>query len=222
MITVAAPVVSHDEGLTLAQRAYRQVKELIVTLAVPPGSTLRETELQRRLGVGRTPLREALHRLAQEGMLHIYPRRAIVVAKLGMSEVRQIFEVRLALEAMSAALAAQRMTEREKETLLGLGAALHRTRDETDVSHFLQADQAFHRAIAQYAQNGLLVDQIDHLLTLNLWLWNTYFATRGARGTDLFAHEPIIEALTAGNAPAAETTMREHILHSKEQLLAGL
>jgi DNA-binding FadR family transcriptional regulator len=75
--------------------------------------------------------------------------------------------------------------------------------------------------VAQYAQNTLLVAYIERLQVLNVWLWNMYFETCGVRNTDLFAHEPIIEALKAAQPKAAETAMREHILRSKEQLLTG-
>jgi DNA-binding GntR family transcriptional regulator len=138
-----------------------------------------------------------------------------------VQEIRQIFEVRLALETASASLAAQRIAAREMEALLALGAEVRRSRDEADVSQFLHADQAFHRAIAQCAHNTLLAEHVDHLLSLNLWLWHIYFEACRMRGTDLFAHEPIIEAIAARDAGAAATAMREHILCSKEQLLTG-
>ena len=217
-----APVLFADsDGVTAAQQAYTQLKDLIVTLALRPGATIREGELQEKLGLGRTPLREAIHRLSHQHMLHVYPRRAVVVAKLGVQEVRQIFEVRLALETASASLAAQRIAARELEALLAIGAELRRSRDEADVAQFLHADQAFHRAITQYAHNTLLAEHVDHLLSLNLWLWHMYFETCGMRGTDLFAHEPIIAAIAARDAAAAATAMREHILSSREQLLTG-
>lgn len=212
-------LAANDWQLTLAQRAYIDLKELIVTLALPPGATIREADLQERLDVGRTPLREALHRLALDGMLHIYPRRAIVVANLGMSEVRQVFEVRLALETSAAALAAERATSAEIAALEALGAELSTSRSDVDVTTFLKTDQALHRAIAAYAQNALLAGYIDHIQSLSLWLWHSYFATRPLRGTDLFEHDPIVAAIAAGDAPAAAAAMSDHIRHSKEQLL---
>ena len=206
---------------TLAHQVYVQLKERIVSLALPPGSTLREADLQQELGIGRTPLRDALQHLAHDGMLRIYPRRAILVAKLGLSEIRQLFEVRLALEPAAAALAAERLTERGLQSLGALQAELRESRERPDAASFLRADQVFHRAVASFAQNALLWEYIDHVQTLNLWLWNMYFEAHGVRGGDLFAHEPIVEALLRGDARAAEAAMREHITRSKEQLLAG-
>jgi len=222
MVAAESAPTATDEELTDAQRAYLHVKELIVTLALAPGATVREADLQQRLGLGRTPLREALHRLAHEGMLHIYPRRAIVVATLGMAEVRQLFEVRLALETASASLAAERVTDQELAALRALGARLRESRAEVDVSRFLHADQAFHQAIAQYARNALLAEYIEHVQGLNLWLWHIYFRACPARGADLFAHDPIIAALAAHDAPAAAAAMGDHIRQSKEQLLSRL
>jgi DNA-binding GntR family transcriptional regulator len=207
---------------TAAEQAYQRVKELIVTLALPPGTTVREAELQQLLEVGRTPLREGLHRLAYEGMLHIYPRRAIVVAKLGVSEVRQVFEVRLALEPAAAGLAAQRVSPEDIEALHVIAAQLANRRDEVDSGQFLHIDQALHRAIARYTRNALMERAIAHVQTLNLWLWHSYFAARGTRQVDLFSHEAIVEALENRESLAAEAAMREHILASKEQLMSGL
>lgn len=211
-----------DEALTAAHCAYDRVKAMIVALELPPGATIREVDLGERLETGRTPLREALHRLAAEGMLHIYPRRAIVVATLGMAEVREVFEVRLALESSSAELAAQRCAPAAIEQMVALGVELRAAHEAGDVTRFLAADQLFHRALADHARNPYLARYIDHVLTLNLWLWNMYFAAHGSHRTDLFVHEAIIAALVAGDGPRAESAMRDHIRASKEQLLAGL
>jgi len=209
-------------GETAAQGAYSRIKDLIVTLQLPPGSTIHEPEVQRQFGVGRTPLREALLRLYYDGMVQIYPRRAIVVTKLGVREVRQLFEMRVILERSAASLAAQRATDVETQELLRLGVELRASHDKTDASEFLKADLVFHRTIAHYAQNAFLWDEMDRILTLNLWLWNMYFAARGVRGGDLLAHKPILDAIVAHDAAAAEAAMAEHILHSRELLLTGL
>lgn len=211
-----------DEALTTAHGTYLRVKEMIVRLQLAPGARIHEADLCEQLNTGRTPLREALHRLAIEGMLHIYPRRAIVVATLGMPDVRQIFEVRLALESSSAALAAQRCTPADEASIVTLGAELRAAHEASDVAHFLAADQLFHRSLARCAQNPFLERYIDHILTLNLWLWNSYFAAHGNDRTDLYVHEAIIAAIVARDSDGAEVAMRDHIRSSKEQLLVGL
>jgi GntR family transcriptional regulator, rspAB operon transcriptional repressor len=202
--------------------AYAQLRDLIVNLDLPPGVALREADLQQQVGVGRTPLRDAFQRLAREGMLRIYPRRAIVVAKLGLPEVRQIFEVRLALEPAAAGLAAERITTTEAKAICSLEADLRAAADRSDVTTFLEADQVFHRAIAHNAHNPLLAEYVEHVQTLNLWLWNMYFRTHRARSSDLFGHQAIVDALLAGDSRTASSAMHDHIVNSKRQLLTGL
>jgi DNA-binding GntR family transcriptional regulator len=218
-----AAVKTRDvEDGTLAQQGYLELKRRIVSLALPPGSTIRDLDLQQQLGLGRTPLRDALQRLAHDGLLRIYPRRTIMVPKLGITEVRELFEVRLALEPAAAALAARRVSAADVERVSALGETLRRAREHPDVAAFLSADQDFHRAVAKFSRNALLVDYIDRLETLNLWLWNMYFDSHAGSRADLFAHEPIVEALARRDAVAADAAMRAHITSSKEQLLAGL
>src|SRR5688572_15318924 len=218
-------VASREPGCaadqTAAQTTYARLKDLIVTLALPPGSTIDEPALQERLEIGRTPLREALHRLAHEGMIQIYPRRTSVVAKLGVPEVMQIFEARAILEPAAAALAAQRATNADREPLTHLSDDLRSGRDRADATVFLRADQLFHRTVARLTRNALLADDVEHLLTLNLWLWHVHFDARGVHRDALFAHDPIIEAIVQGDTRAAEATMREHIRQSKEHLLGN-
>ena len=221
MATNGVVGVAELEDATIAQQAYHELKQRIVSLALAPGSTIREAGLQRQLGLGRTPMRDALQRLAHDGLLRIYPRRAIVVPKLGLPEVRELFEVRLALEPAAAALAAGRLTGPDSDRLRSLAAELREKREKPNAAGFLSADQEFHRAVARFSRNALLCEYIDHLQTLNLWLWNMYFDSHLVRRADLFAHEPIVEALLKGDAQAAEAAMREHIAGSKEQLLAG-
>src|SRR6202011_5680379 len=95
----------HGHGRSKTQQAYPVIKDMILRVELAPGSRVREDELQARLRIGRTPLREALQRLAHDGFLEIFPRRLIVVAKLGIEDLQQVYEARLALEPAAASLA---------------------------------------------------------------------------------------------------------------------
>ena len=105
-------------GRSKNQQAYLSVRDMILGLELTPGSRVREDELQARLRVGRTPLREALQRLAYEGLLQIFPRRLIVVAKFGIEDLRQVYEARSALEPAAASLAARHFAHASDEALL--------------------------------------------------------------------------------------------------------
>lgn len=220
--TSDARVQIDDTPPSDAQRTYLCLKEMIVTLGLRPGSTINEVDLQEHLGVGRTPLREALQHLSNDGLLQIYPRRAIVVAQLDVPKVRQIFEMRLLLEPAAANLAAQIVTDTEIDDLRSVVFALSGYSEQGDVFQFLHDDFIFHRYISSYSRNIYLVAYVEHMLTLNQWLWHIYFDSRGVDRRSLFQHEPIVDALAARDAASAEEAMRQHILGSKEQLLSGL
>lgn len=207
---------------TTADDVYEQIKQMIVNLRLRPGEAVRERELQAALEVGRTPVREALGRLAFEGIVEVYPRRAIVVAKLGMNEIRQIFETRLVVETASASLAATRITDEEILRLATLGQELWSSRDANDARRFLEVDQYFHREIVRASRNKYLSESVERIITLNTWLWNIYNDSRHAERRDLFEHDSIIAAITAHEPSQAEEAMREHIICSRDQLISGL
>jgi DNA-binding GntR family transcriptional regulator len=214
--------VESSQWSSAADDAYVAIKSMIIDLELQPGATIIESDLMRVLGVGRTPVREALGYLARDGLLHIYPRRAIVVAKLGVPEIQQIFEMRLVLEPSAACLAARRITPSDLAELVELTDQLRRLRDQVNAAEFLKLDLAFHHRVASVSRNTYLRTGAHHILTLNLWLWNSYFTAHGTAGTDLFTHERIVDAIARRDGTAATTAMREHILRSKEHLLAGL
>lgn len=220
-MTLSNTSTRRTNSTSLAEEAYIRVKRMIVTLELRPDASIRDADLQEKLGIGRMPLRDALHRLANEGMVHIYPRRAIVVAKLGVQDIGQIFEARVILEGSAAALTADRLTDQEVEEIIGLQSTFQTSQATGAVEDFLETDQIFHHAVARYSGNHYLQECIDHLETLNLWLWHIYFDARGVQRSDLFAHEEIFSALIARDAEEAERAMRDHVLAAKDQILQG-
>ena len=209
-------------GRSKNQQAYLSVRDMILGLELTPGSRVREDELQARLRVGRTPLREALQRLAHEGLLQIFPRRLIFVAKFGIEDLRQMYEARSALEPAAASLAARHFahaTDDDADALEGERLVDHRL---VDVADFLARNLAFHRFVARLSNNVLLQADIEHILTLNHWLWNLSYKSRGIRQVYPLDHDPIIDAIQRGDAPAAEAAMRRDVWTSCEELVPGL
>jgi DNA-binding GntR family transcriptional regulator len=103
------PVKGQDEELTLTETAYRSLEELIVTLQLPPGMVLSEHALVARLGIGRTPIREALQRLGRDGLVQILPRRGILVSEINLKTQLRLLEVRREMERLIAPLSARRL-----------------------------------------------------------------------------------------------------------------
>src|SRR5882757_1487828 len=123
MISIS-PVVEALQPISLAEKAYRAIRELIVSLELAPGAVIDERELMERLEIGRTPVREALRRLAHERLVEVYPRRGMFVTGVDVRELARLSEVRELLEPEAARLAAERATDTDRDQLAELLAEL--------------------------------------------------------------------------------------------------
>jgi DNA-binding GntR family transcriptional regulator len=191
---------------------------LIVTGAIRPGEIVQEQQLSAQLEIGRTPVREALQRLAGERVLTIIPRRGIVVAKLGMPEVLETFEARITIEAELARLAATRHTTAEGEQLRILAAQVDATTETNDFLEFLAADQLLHHAIAAAGRNRYLASAADHLLMMSDWFWHQFVQRYGNSESPYLRHDVIVDAIIDRDCQRAREAMCEHIQGSRELL----
>lgn len=206
-----------SKSVPLGQRAYEEIRQRIITLELAPGAVLDETELQEQLGVGRTPIREAIKRLALENLVTIVPRRGMFVAEIGVNDLQRLLEVRLVLETLAVRLAAQRGTAehwRRMDALLQQPAASVLD----DPAALIRADEAFHEVIYDAADNEYLQDSLAVLLRLNERLW--YHFLPGSDGLELTTadHRAIAESLRARDAARAEALMLQHIKRVQERL----
>src|ERR1035437_6046801 len=132
------PTASAGEaGISLTDRAYSHLEEMIVTLQLPPGSAVSETALSQRLGIGRTPIREALQRLARERLVTILPRRGIIVSEINVKSQLRLLEVRRKVERLGAKSAARRATPEERARFLELAARFEKRRKTNDDVSFM-------------------------------------------------------------------------------------
>lgn len=138
---------------TLTERAYRILEEEIVTLALPPGEVVSETLLSERLGIGRTPVREALQRLARERLVRIMPRRGIVVAAVDVREQLRLLEVRREIERFMAWIAASRADADQRARLRRLAAGLDAAAGDGDETAFLHLDRELNLLIVEATRN---------------------------------------------------------------------
>lgn len=211
-----------DRRDSSAERAHQRLQEMIVTGVLRPGDVLNEQALADQLGLGRTPVREAIQRLAWQRLLFVFPRRGITVAKLALEDVQEIFEARETIEARLAELAAMRRSERDAADLAELGHRVHDMADSTNLHGYLKEDQALHRAIARVARNQLLESAADQLLILSDWVWHRYFARHDSAAHDYFQHDTIVRAILDGDAPEAFQAMADHVRRSRDLVRLGL
>src|SRR5256714_14499447 len=106
--------------VSLAERAFHAIREMIVSLELRPGAVIDERSLMQQLGIGRTPTREALRRLAQEGLVEVYPRRGMFVTPVEIQDLASLADVRSVLESSAARLAAERATDDDRDSIAAL------------------------------------------------------------------------------------------------------
>ncbi len=138
---------------SLTERAYRALEELIVTLQLPPGSVVSEAALSQRTGIGRTPIREALQRLAREHLMVVLPRRGILVAGVDVRRQLLLLEVRRELERLLARSAAKRATEAERKRFAEIADEMETAAAKGDDIAFMRLDREFNRLTSQAAHN---------------------------------------------------------------------
>jgi DNA-binding GntR family transcriptional regulator len=208
---VAKAILAPREGevASYADRAYYAIRELIVTLELAPGAVVREPELTERLGIGRTPVREALRRLAQERLIEVFPRRGMFVTKVDVRDLARLCEVRLALEPEAARLAAERATQTDLEELRALLDELEGpSRREPRV--LIDLDERIHRAIYHASHNPFLVETLEEYYAHALRIWMVALA-RTDIGTAVGGHRSVLEAVVGGHGARAARLMREHV-----------
>ena len=188
-----------------ADRAYLAIRGLIVSLELPPGAVIDERQLMERLGLGRTPVREALRRLAQEQLVEVFPRRGMFVTNVDVRDLARISEVRLALEPEAARLAAERATEEEREELSELGDRIKRGAD------LMGLDEQIHRAIYRAAHNDLLEKTLGEYYVLAHRIWMIALDRARELEEAVEAHRDLIQAVAVGNGDRAAELMRAHV-----------
>lgn len=194
---------------SLAEKAYVAIRRLIVALELGPGSVINERELVEQLGIGRTPVREALRRLAHEGLVEVYPRRGMFVTDVDVRKLAFVSEVRVALEPEAARLAAERATDPER-------AELQELLDELDAAgaddHALMAlDERIHRAVYRCARNDLLATTLEQYYVLALRIWTIALDRQHELNDAVQGHRALLEAIHDGDGVRAAATMRAHV-----------
>jgi DNA-binding GntR family transcriptional regulator len=195
--------------VSLAEKAYHAIRGLIVSLELAPGAVIEERELMEQLGIGRTPVREALRRLAQERLVEVYPRRGMFVTGVDVRELARLSEVRVVLEPEAARLAAERATDVDRaaidELLEDLGAG---GRDDREL---MELDERIHEAVYRAAHNDLLETTLAQYYVLALRIWSMALDRHHELEEAVEAHRALLEAIRDGDGERAADTMRAHV-----------
>jgi DNA-binding GntR family transcriptional regulator len=188
-----------------ADRAYVAIRGLIVSLELPPGAVIDERELMRQVGLGRTPVREALRKLAQEQLVEVFPRRGMFVTGVDVRDLARISEVRTALEPEAARLAAERATDEERNELADLSDEIARGGD------LMGLDERIHRAIYAAAHNDLMEKTLGEYYVLALRIWMIALGRAEDLEDAVEAHRDLITAIVVADGDRAADLMRDHV-----------
>ena len=207
--------------MRLSEQAYDLIKEQIVTLKLKPLSVINEKALRKDLGLGRTPIREALHRLAAESFVIIAPRRGMFVADISITDLQKIFEVRVTMEGLCARLAAQRATEEQIKQMEAAFARLQSV-SSNDAEALMAIDTRLHDLMYQAAHNEFLVDSLSHLHALSLRLWYLVLNHLTDLKWSIEEHGELTKALKAGDEDQAEILIQQHIRNFQQEIKGAL
>jgi len=212
MSIVALPRSEAGGRQTLAETLRLQLADEIVRGALKPGMTLDETELARRFGVSRTPVREAIRQLAASGLVEVRPHRRAVVARPSEERLLGMFEAMAELEALCAGLAAARMAPAERAELEAAHEQLRALLREGDPQRYHEVNESFHAVIYAGAHNSYLAEMTYDTRKRVQPFRRAQFRNLGRLAKSHAEHDRVVVAILRGDRDGAATAMREHIM----------
>lgn len=209
------------ENVTLWERVYAHLRDEILSNNLPPGTVLSEVPLAASLGVSRGPVREALGRLAAEGLVTVRPRRGAVVSHLSHEEFLQAYQVREALETLAIRLAVPNLTPEDLARIDELVARQDAAVEAGDVGDFFALNADFHQLFVDVSHNAPLRDMYRQLIGHMGRYQMRSLEVRGTIRRSIAEHRAIARACHAGDAERAERLLRNHIRVPQRRLEAA-
>ncbi len=223
MTLVKTPLMKTPEiadSASMVDGAYQSMRRKILDNLWAPGYQALEQEIALQLGMSRTPVREALIRLANEGLVEVIPRRGMRVLPVSPNDMKEIYEILTALESMAAEiLAARQPTDAELKPLVTATKAMQKALDKDDLDGWAAADELFHERLVHMAGNKMLADAV-----FSYWdrahrarMFTLRLRPKPINSTQ--EHMALVERLRTGDAPGASQAYREHRQRAGRELL---
>jgi DNA-binding GntR family transcriptional regulator len=206
-----AAAVRRRSGELLADRAYAELRDRIVMLAIAPGTPINEDALGRELEMGRTPVREAIKRLALERLVTVFPRRGTFASEINITDLAAISDVRVQLEGHAARRAAERLTTSQRDALDALVDEIERREGSGDPDTLMRLDARIHRAVYAWAGNAYLQDTLERYLNLSLRIWYLVLDRLPHLFDRVHEHRDLLMAIREGQADRACAIAGEHV-----------
>jgi DNA-binding GntR family transcriptional regulator len=206
----------------LADRAYADLRDRIVTLHIAPGAPIDEDVLGGELGIGRTPVREAIKRLALENLVTVFPRRGTFASEINITDLADISDVRMQLEGHAAYRAAQRINPAQRAELQALLAELDHSQGSDDTGRLMALDTRVHRFIHRCAGNPYLEESLGRYFNLSLRIWYLVLDRLPHLFMRVHEHGDLLRAIDDGDANGARAIIAEHIEIFEREIRAVL
>jgi DNA-binding GntR family transcriptional regulator len=218
-------------SLLTKEEVYEQLRRAIVEEELPPGQRLTEHWLSSRFGASRTPIREALHRLAADGLIVLRPRRGARVRRFSADELLRLYDLRVRIEGYAARLASRGIAQTQLEHLANIldqqRAALsqisgQRAAEIETLRYLIDLNQEFHRTIHVAAQDEQILTMLNRLRYMPLVYRTMFLQQPEERQISIQQHEHLLYSLRLRDPELAEAIMRSHVLHGRRCLLRHL
>lgn len=205
------PLMTPVRGERLAEQAYAALRDAILSHQLPPGTRLSVPDMARRLGISRSPAREAIARIAHEGLARVEPNRGAVVSEIRANDLLEIYALREVLEGLACRLATTHISEKQLEDLRAILDEHNGVISAGQLERHYELDQAFHAGIRRIAGNEQLTESLDRLQgQIRVAMYTTH-RSPGGMSQALAEHRIILDALASGKPQAAERAGRDHI-----------
>lgn len=210
------------ENMSLRDQAYEAIKERIITLDYRPGEYLNEARVCEDLGIGRTPVHQALDRLMLDGMVEVLPRKGVIVKPVSLDDVLNLVEVRMIHEPVCTRLAAERGSAEELAKIVEFIDEADDLVAAHDMKKLMIHDREFHQAIARAAHNPLLGDVISRVHDRILRFWFIALSDRDQVRRVDDEHERIGRAIADRDPDRAERAARDHIESFRKRITTAI
>lgn len=215
-------IISTDEYLPLRDVVFNTLRQAILKGEMEPGERLMEITLANKLGVSRTPIREAIRKLELEGLVNMIPRKGAVVASISEKDMKDVLEVRITLEELAVKLAVKNMEPEDIEQLRMAAKGFENAVISRDIVDIVEADVAFHDIIYNKTGNNRLIQIINNLREQMYRYRLEYIKDARTHSILISEHNDIIEALRSKDVEAAKNAVREHIANQERGITRAI
>ena len=215
-------IKSKSKSKSKSEQAYLWLEEMIVTMELAPGSLLSESALVEQLGLGRTPVREALQRLATENLVEIMPRRGIRITDINIKQQLRLLEVRQTLEQLNVRLSARRANHSVKQQFAGIAEEMAAVANAGDYMGFLRLDRDFNELLADAADNEFSAGMLQQIHGLSRRFWHKHYMQVDDLTQVADLHAAIAKAIANSDKEGAVAASQAHMNYIQSFTLSTL